>query len=254
MNTLANRRDLLAALAAVGVGTDPFRRSLAATAQEPKAAAGVTVEMVKQAEWVAGITLSDEERKAVAQALTGTKRSIEAGRTISIPNAVPPAFQFNPTPHQKEPQNEGASVQAPKTELKRPDQDEDIAFAPAYQLAHLLATKQISSVELTKLFLDRLQKYDAALKCVVTFTDDLAMKQAKRADEERAKGEIRGVLHGIPWGAKDLIAVPGYKTTWGAGHFKEQSFDEPATVYSRLENAGMVLVAKLTLGALAVGR
>lgn len=253
MNTLANRRDLLAALAAVGVGTDPFRRSLAAAAQDAKAPVGVTAEMVKNAEWVAGITLTDDERKRVATALTGVKRGIEAGQAIRIPNAIPPAFQFNPTPSTMNPVNDSGSVKAPKPDVKKLDKDDDLAFAPAYVLAQLLATKQISSVELTKFFLDRLQKYDAALKCVVTFTDDLAMKQAKKADEERAKGRNRGVLYGIPWGAKDLIAVPGYKTTWGAGHFKDQSFDEPATVYSRLENAGMVLVAKLTLGALAMG-
>ena len=247
------RRDLLAALAAVGVGTDPFRRSLAASAQEPKSVAGVTVEMVEHAEWVAGITLSDEERKAVASALTGTKRGIEAGRTVSIPNAVPPAFQFNPTPGERNPPTGRGTVIAPTPDVKKPAADEDLAFMPAHQLARLLDSKQVSSVELTKFFLERLRQYDPALKCVVTFTDDLAMKLAKRADEERAKGQIRGPLHGIPWGAKDLIAVPGYKTTWGAEHFKNQSFEDPATVYSMLENAGMVLCAKLTLGALAWG-
>lgn len=248
------RRDLLATLAAVGVGTDPFRRSLAVAAQDAKAPSGVTPEMVKQAEWIAGITLSDEERKNLATALTTTKRGIDAGRALPIANSVTPAFQFNPLPFAKAAKSDGEhGVALPKTELKKPDQKEDLAFTPAYQLAHLLKTKQVSSVELTKFFLERLHQYDAALKCVVTFTDDLAMKQAKQADEDRANGKVNCVLSGIPWGAKDLIAVPGYKTTWGAGHYKEQSFNEPATVYSKLEKAGMVLCAKLTLGALAWG-
>jgi Asp-tRNA(Asn)/Glu-tRNA(Gln) amidotransferase A subunit family amidase len=249
-----SRRDLLAALAATGIGTDPFRRSLAVAAeQQPKNRTGITEEMVKQAEWVAGIKLSEDEHKALAQALSGAKRNIDAARTVPLPNDVPPAFQFNPTPTELTPNTARGAVAGPKGDVTIPANDDDLAFAPAHELARLLETKQVSSVELTKLFLGRLQKYDPALKCVVTFTDDLALKQAKRADEERAKGTVRGPLHGIPWGAKDLIAVPGYKTTWGAGHYKEQSFDAAATVYNKLEAAGMVLVAKLTLGALAWG-
>jgi Asp-tRNA(Asn)/Glu-tRNA(Gln) amidotransferase A subunit family amidase len=106
---------------------------------------------------------------------------------------------------------------------------------------------------LTKLSLQRLKRYDDLLKCVVTLTDDLALKQAEKADREIAAGRYRGPLHGIPWGAKDIISWPGYKTTWGAGHFQDQSFDTKATVARRLEEAGAVLVAKLTVGSLALG-
>ena len=120
-------------------------------------------------------------------------------------------------------------------------------------LAQLLRTRQVSSVELTKLYLERLHLFDKALNCVVTFTDDLALRQAQRADDEIAAGKYRGPLHGVPWGAKDLIAVPGYKTTWGATPFENQVLDVTATVAERLEAAGAVLLAKMSLGALAWG-
>src|SRR6202041_2183198 len=108
-------------------------------------------------------------------------------------------------------------------------------------------------MELTKLYLDRLERFDPLLKCVVTFTEDLALKQAAKADQEIAAGAYRGPLHGIPWGAKDLIAYPGYPTTWGATPFKDRVIDVKATVAARLEEAGAVLIAKLSLGALAMG-
>lgn len=251
----ATRRDLLAALAAVGVGTDPFRRSLVAQAaeQQPNRNPGVTAEMVKQAEWVAGITLSDKERDAVARALTGTMFLVQSARSVPLENAVAPAIYFNPTPGVVPHSSQRGKVVPPTGEVKKPAADDDLAFMPAHQLAQLLASKQVSSVELAKFFLDRLHKYNPALLCVVSFTDDLAMKQAKQADEERAKGQLRGPLHGIPYGTKDLVAVPGYKTTWGAEHFKNQSFDTKATVYAKLESLGMVHLAKTTLGALAMG-
>jgi Asp-tRNA(Asn)/Glu-tRNA(Gln) amidotransferase A subunit family amidase len=117
----------------------------------------------------------------------------------------------------------------------------------------LVRTRKVSSAELTELYLDRLKRYDPALKCVVSLTEELARKQAAAADKEIAAGAYRGPLHGLPWGAKDLIAYPGYKTTWGAGHYKDQTLDETATVAERLDNAGAVLAAKTTLGALAMG-
>ncbi len=134
-----------------------------------------------------------------------------------------------------------------------PDNLEDIAFWPVTQLAALIRAKQISSVELTKLYLDRLQRYDPILKCVVTLTDDLALKQARRADREIARGEYRGPLHGIPYGAKDLLATRGIRTTWGAEPYRDQVPTVNATVIDRLEEAGAVLIAKLSVGALAWG-
>jgi Asp-tRNA(Asn)/Glu-tRNA(Gln) amidotransferase A subunit family amidase len=135
----------------------------------------------------------------------------------------------------------------------RPGAGADLAFMPVASLAALLRDRQVSSVELTNLYLERLRQYDPALLCVVSYTEELARKQAERADREIAAGRYRGPLHGVPWGAKDLIAVPGYPTTWGAAPYKDQVLDAQATVARRLEEAGAVLVAKLTLGALAMG-
>jgi Asp-tRNA(Asn)/Glu-tRNA(Gln) amidotransferase A subunit family amidase len=130
---------------------------------------------------------------------------------------------------------------------------EDLAFATVAELHELLRHRKITSLALTQMYLDRLKRYDSKLHFVITLTEERALAQAKAADAEIAGGHYRGQLHGIPWGAKDLLAVKGYPTTWGAGGFEHQSFDEEATVVQRLDAAGGVLVAKFTLGALAMG-
>ena len=117
----------------------------------------------------------------------------------------------------------------------------------------MIRSRQLSSTELTRLYLDRLKRFDPLLKCVVTLTENLALKQAAEADREIASGRYRGPLHGIPWGAKDLISYPGYPTTWGATPYKARVIEGKATVAARLEEAGAVLVAKMSLGALAQG-
>ena len=121
------------------------------------------------------------------------------------------------------------------------------------QLAHLIRTRQVTSEDLTRMYIERLKRYENELQCVVTITEELAIKQAKKADIEIGRGRYKGLLHGIPWGAKDLLSVPGYKTTWGATPFKDQIIKNKGTVVKKLEDAGAVLVAKLTLGALAWG-
>ena len=137
--------------------------------------------------------------------------------------------------------------------IKLPINKSDLAFYPVHQLSSLIKNKKITSVELTQFFIDRLRKYGDVLECVITITDSLALAQAKHADDELQKGIYRGPLHGIPYGAKDLLAVAEYKTTWGAMAYKDQQLDYTATVIKKLEKAGAVLVAKLTLGALAMG-
>ena len=129
----------------------------------------------------------------------------------------------------------------------------NLAFATINDLARLLQARKITSLALTEMYIDRLKRYDAKLHFVITLTEERALAQAKKADEEIAAGHYRGPLHGIPWGAKDLLAVKGYPTTWGAGGFEHQSFDEDATVVQRLDEAGAVLIAKFSLGALAMG-
>jgi len=250
-----SRRELFTTVAALGIGSATFQRAVAVeVAAQPKAMA-VTPEMVKNAEWVAGITLTEDERTAVAAALSGTQNRLAALRRLDIGYDVPPALLFNPTPGEP-PSTAGRGKVEPSklaNPVKKPQADTDLAFLPLHQLAELIRTKQITSTELTKLFLARLKKYDPALLCVVSLTEELALKQAAEADKEIAAGKYRGPLHGMPWVAKDLIAYPGYKTTWGAGHFKDQTLDTKASVAERLDAAGCVLVAKTTLGALAMG-
>ena len=137
--------------------------------------------------------------------------------------------------------------------MKVPKTLEEVAFYSIGQLSELIRTRKVTSQQLTTMYLGRLKKYGPKLECVVTLTEELAMKQAKQADREIAKGRYRGPLHGIPYGAKDLLAVKGYKTTWGSVPFKDQVIDEDATVIKRLEKAGAVLVAKFTMGELAMG-
>jgi Asp-tRNA(Asn)/Glu-tRNA(Gln) amidotransferase A subunit family amidase len=243
----------MAAAAALGIGGATFQRALAAVAlQQPKGLA-ITPEMVANAEWVAGITLTDEQRKAVAARLTGTQGQVNAVRKLPVNYPVPPALGFSPTPGELPPKEPRGSVTSSAKEVARPASDADVAFLTVAEQAALIRAKKISSTELTKICLARLKKYDPALLCVVSLTEELALKQADEADREIAAGKHRGVLHGIPWVAKDLMAYPGYKTTWGAGHFKEQSIDAKATAAKRLDDAGAVLVAKTTLGALAMG-
>ncbi len=246
------RRHLLKTLAALGIGSTVFQRALAVQAEKT---ATVTAEMVQQAEWISGIKLAEADRKALATNLTRVLQEFAAMRAVALPNHVPPALVFSPTPWQAPAcGGERGSVE-PTTHAapKKPDSTDELAFLPVTALAALVRTRQVSSQELTKLYLERLRKYDPVLHCVVNFTEELALKQAEQADREIAAGRYRGPLHGIPWGAKDLIAYPGYKTTWGAQPFKDQALDMKATVARRLEEAGAVLVAKLTLGALAMG-
>jgi Asp-tRNA(Asn)/Glu-tRNA(Gln) amidotransferase A subunit family amidase len=246
-----NRRQVLAALGSLGVGTAVFQRALAAQAQQT---VQVTPEMVKQAEWIAGIELPEDARKTTADSLNRLLRDFRTLREVKLDNGVAPALAFIPAPWQvpSGPSDRGA-VHLLKEPAKKPDSADTLAFAPVFELAGLLRTRQVSSVELTKLYLERLKKFNPVLHCVVNFTEDLALKQAENADREIAAGRYRGPLHGVPWGAKDLIAYPGYKTTWGAKPFKEQTLATKATVAQRLEDAGAVLLAKLTLGALAMG-
>lgn len=248
-----SRRELFAAVAAVGVGGDTFQRAAAAVAAQPKVEA-VTPEMVQAAEWVAGVTLTDQERKAVAGALTNTLRNVASFNKLPIGNAVGPAIHFTAVPGEA-PSKEGRGTVelSRKPEGPKKIDGDDLAFAPLADLAEQVRLKRVSSVELTKLYLARLKKYDPALLCVVSLTEELALKQATEADKEIAAGKYRGPLHGIPWAAKDLIAYPGHPTTWGAAHFKEQKLDERATVAARLDAAGAVLACKTTLGSLAWG-
>lgn len=250
---MLNRRQWVNTLAGLGIGTGTFHRALATqvTSQSP-AATAVTAEMIQQAEWIAGVTLTESERKRLVSAMTQQLRSFEQLRKVEVPNHVPPALVFQPIGAHEGPRELSSISLIMPHSVNKPSTDDELAFSSVITLSHLIRIRKISSRELTQFYLNRLKQYNPALLCVISFTEDLALKQAEQADNEIAQGNYRGPLHGIPWGAKDLIAIPGFKTTWGAGPFKEQSLNMKATVASKLEEAGAVLVAKLSLGALAM--
>jgi Asp-tRNA(Asn)/Glu-tRNA(Gln) amidotransferase A subunit family amidase len=214
----------------------------------------VTREMVERAEKIAGLEFTDEQRESIARGLTNNLRHYERVRQLALPNAVPPAVQFDPVlPGMTLPAERRAMRYLPPGGVRRPANLEDAAFWPVTHLAELVRTRQLLPSELTDMYIGRLKRHDPRLLAVVTLTEDRAREQAARLDAELRAGSYRGPLHGIPWGAKDLLATRGYPTTWGASPYRDQLLDYDATVVERLDAAGAVLVAKLTLGALAQG-
>ena len=167
-------------------------------------------------------------------------------------NNIPYPFAFDPLPRGETiPTKQQKIIWDISNNIQMPANKNELAFYSIMQLASLVKNKKVTSVELTKFFIDRLKKWGDTLQSVITLTEDLAMQQAKQADEEIKKGNYKGPLHGIPYGLKDLFAVKGYKTTWGSTPYKDQVIDEDSYVYTQLKNAGAVLCAKLSLGALA---
>jgi len=209
------------------------------------------------AEKIFGVDFTEAEEQAAAAGVGRNLTSFEQLRQVNIPLDTEPAITFHPYLPGKKPHGPatpGAKIKVTLTPpAARSSSIDDLAFLPITSLAPLLQRRDVSSTELTKMFLDRLKKYGPKLNCVVTLTEDLALTQAAQADREIKAGKYRGPLHGIPWGAKDLFATKGIPTTWGAGPFQNQVFDYDATVVERLAAAGAVLVAKLSMGALAQG-
>lgn len=214
----------------------------------------ITTDHIKNAEQLYGLEFTEAERELMLEDVRGTAASYEAMRQVSIPNSVPMALDLNVIP----PGMTFDKTQYPinwdlPEKVAVPKDKNELAFYTVAQLASLIKNKQITSTELTKIYLNRLKKYGDTLQCVITITEKVALAQAKRADQELAAGKYRGPLHGIPYGIKDLLAVEGTKTTWGAMPYKDQVIEETATVVKKLEAAGAVMLAKLTLGALAWG-
>src|ERR1041384_2991879 len=264
--TSVDRRTFVKLLPAVGVaGLTATKLPLDVLAQTPTPTPApspspsptptprITKEMMRATEKLIGIELTDAQE---AMALGGVNRNLdayEANRKIDVPLDTEPAIAFHPTRAKKELYVPKTKFRFGKVEAPQFNNIEDLAFATVPQLAELLRTPKISSTELTNMYLARLKKYGPKLLCVVTLTDDLALKQAAAADAEIKRGKYRGPLHGIPWGAKDLFATKGIKTTWGAEPYRDQVIDYDSTVVERLNEAGAVLVAKLSMGALAQG-
>ncbi len=254
-----NRRGFLSLCTQAGVGSALMPGvlfTLAAQAQEksPAALAPVTAEMIDEAAALAGVPLTPAQRQMMLDGLESQRDGYDEIRKLKMSNSVAPAFIFDPLPA-------GAVVESGITEPKwsrveveaTPSSTDTLAFATVGELAALVKARKVTALQLTEMYLARLKKYDAKLHFVITLTEERALAQARAADAEIAAGLYRGPLHGIPWGAKDLLAVKGYPTTWGAGGFEKQMIDEDATVVQRLDAAGAILVAKLTLGALAMG-
>jgi Asp-tRNA(Asn)/Glu-tRNA(Gln) amidotransferase A subunit family amidase len=223
--------------------------------ENSSAESDITAEVIAGAERLLGLTFADGEREMMLEASAKKVAEYDQLRSVPLDNGVPPVFLFDPRPARARGntpiRRQYTMSQQPPVE--RPATLDEAAFYPVTQLAELIRTRQVTSVELTEMYLARLERYNAGLECVITLTADLAMRQAKQADADLAQGHYRGPLHGIPWGAKDLLAARGYPTTWGAQPYREQILDSDATVVERLADAGAVLVAKLSLGELAHG-
>jgi len=246
-----DRRTFLAYFTSIGLSSTLLPGILWARLEEEKALT-VNKKMLAEAEKLAGLEFTDSERDLMLEGLQDLKENYDEIRKVSIHNSVAPALHFKPFPvSQNTGKKSELNWQPPK--VRRPNNLEDVAFWPVVRLSGLIKNRLVTSTELTKMYISRLKKYNEKLKCVVTLTEGLALKLAKRADEEIAAGKYRGPLHGIPWGAKDLLSVIGYPTTWGAKPYENQVIDTDATVVQKLEEAGAVLVAKLALGALAWG-
>jgi Asp-tRNA(Asn)/Glu-tRNA(Gln) amidotransferase A subunit family amidase len=249
------RREILRLVPAAGIASTVFARALA---QQAAGGIEITREMIAGAKWVSDIELTEQQEEELLRQVQQLHSQLEQLRAFPLdPLADAPATIFTTGSAVEAGTRDRALVRASwpthNRLVARPSGDDQLAFLPVDNLAELIRGRQISSRELTQLYLGRLKKYDPMLLCVVNLTEELAMQQADKADRELACGRYRGLLHGIPWGAKDLISVPGYPTTWGIPAFRNRVVDQTATVAKRLEEAGAVLIAKLSLGALAMG-
>ncbi len=268
MKASSSRRSFLRLIPLTGataMGAKVSAAAQAATTPAPPAAAPpqggrgpqtpprVKKESMHAAEELIGIPLTDAEETMALQGVSRNLTGYEELRKINVPLDTDPAVWFHPAfPGKKLPSGPKKFV---PTVTKAPafKSEEDLAFCTALELGGLIRSRSITSTNLTKMYLGRLKRYGPGLLCVITLTEELALEQAARADSEVRAGKIRSVLHGVPWGAKDLFAAKGYKTTWGAEPFQNQTVPYDSTVVERLANAGAVLVAKLSMGALAQG-
>lgn len=210
-----------------------------------------------EAEKVVQVEMSTAHREMVAASWRGNMAALYERRVgphkLTIEADVAPYSQWDPIlPGQKKGPERERFVRSSNDAGALPGWDEDIAFAPVWKLSQWIETRKLTSEQLTKIYLERLKRFNEKLRCVITLTHELALAQAKKADAEIAAGKYRGPLHGIPWGAKDLLDTAGIPTTWGAEPFRDRVPTKDAVVVKRLNDAGAVLVAKLSLGALAL--
>ncbi len=251
---MINRRNFLAVCSGLGLAGTLFPGALLALAQGKEK---VTPQMVDEAAKIADVKIPADDVKMMLSTLDDQVKDYNEIYNLHLSNGDQPAFIFDPyvgsSPFETI-RREMRISRAPGIASRGvPKNLEDVAFWSVRELAELVRRRKVTSTALTQMYLARLKRYDPKLHFVITLTESRALAQAKEADREIAAGKYRGPLHGIPWGAKDLLAVKGYRTTWGAMPYKDQMIDEDATVVKRLDAAGAVLIAKLTLGALAEG-
>lgn len=249
-----DRRTFLTACSKLGLAGTLFPGVLWGMAEgEPQK---ITVDMISQAAVIADVPIPDEDREMMLRNLQDAAKGYDDIYNLHMANGLQPAMVFDPlvTPDVKFEKTKRPMQMSPALPGRGvPTNVESVAFNSVRELAELVRTRKVSSTALTEMYLERLRRYNPLLLFVITLTEDRALAQAKDADRAIAAGKYRGPLHGIPWGAKDLLAVKGYPTTWGAAPYRDQMIDEDATVVKRLDAAGAVLIAKLTLGALALG-
>lgn len=215
---------------------------------------GFTKKDIKHSQKLIGLEFEKDRIDTMYAYLQENKAGLDSLRKYPIPYETFPAVQFNPHPigFQFPEKQENPDFLIPK-EVSLPADLEEVAFYTIPQLASLIQQRKITSEELTRMYIDRIKRYDGKLQSVITLTEELALKQAKQADQDIAAGNYKGILHGIPYGIKDLMAVKGYPTTWGTAPYKDQVIDADAWVVRKLEEQGAVLVGKLVSGELARG-
>ncbi|MDB4878235.1 MAG: amidase domain protein [Gemmatimonadetes bacterium] len=253
-DTKYDRRAFMTYFGSIGLGSTLMPGVLWGQLQQQQGPE-ITKEMIASAEEISGLSFSDEERTAMLRSLTTMRDTLKQLHKEPLDQSMLPAIVFDPVPPGKElaKKSKTMTVRSKVPVMARPGSLEELAYAPVTQLSELVRTRKVKPSELTEMYLSRLKRYDPQLHFVVNLTEERALKQAKEMDAEISRGKYRGPLHGIPWGAKDLLAVKGYPTTWGAGLYQNQTFDYEATVVKRLDEAGAILIAKLTLGSLAQG-
>jgi len=247
-----DRRAFMGYFASIGLGSTVLPGILwekASKGEEINSAA------IACAEELAGLKFDDAEREMMLDGLKSQEARLQALHKIPLNNSIVPAIVFNPLPPNPRVSllARGKMTRTRASVPRRPANLDDLAFLPVSTLSEMVRKRIVTPTELTMMYLSRLKKFDPQLHAVITLTEERALNQARQLDAELARGKYRGPLHGIPWGAKDLLAVRGYKTTWGAGPYRDQTIDEDATVVQRLDAAGAILIAKLTLGELAQG-
>jgi len=267
---MSNRRRFLSTVpAALAAVTSACRKPIPESAASPAAGAppafgtaaevgpAVSTATFTEAEKLVQFDLAPAQRAMAAASWRKTMAPLYERRTgpkkFAPPAAVAPATTWNPVlGGQRAGPARDRFVRSAAARDPLPANETDIAFAPVTRLSRWIESRQLTSERLTNIYLDRLQQFDAKLRCVITLTRDLALQQARQADQEIAAGHYRGPLHGIPWGAKDLLDTVGIPTTYGAEPYRNRVPGEDAAVVTRLHAAGAVLVAKLSLGALAL--